>query len=1559
MKPILWVLSILCIALLADLALSAPQGSNDDSEQASQRIKRASRTGQTQSQYLNFGDSQTEGKADAEITRYGSRASVSGSNGMGQAQSQSSGSGCEGCYGSEGGYSHGGAGGVGGGPGPDPLRSASGSSHGLPIQSQTSSGVQQPGSATGYDIYGRPIVGGSALGPSGYDSRGFGPASSRSPSDRIKDAYNHVFPSGLDAQQPGAFGNNGFSSPTASDQTGVHGHNGKTPSNLGSTSFLNRPITNGRPSGWQIDTTGGSPSILMGRKTGSNVPDAGTSGGGQPGAPTGFGSSHDGTSTTNGRSPSNRAPGSNLPSYSQINGGGAGGSPDTSSSGRTQPIRSGAYDTPSRSPTTGTGLQPIDQSRKQPADAYGKTHRPGYTNGENGSSGPSGAPSATDALDGLRNVFKLPPGLCLVRCDTLRPGQSLTADQMRDAIESSGQPSKYIQPQIGTPSSQFPQSVPTSQLPQGGYAQYPTTSGSQIPSGSQVISPGQTQPGPLPYEQGAGQTPTGAGSLGPSYITSQPQPGAYPQGAPSSFPAGQIPTQAGTPSVQYPSTYQPTRGFGGQQFPSPLTPTGVYQQAGINQPTGGAATGTGGAPSSFPAGQISTQAGSQAGQYPQGGVPSGQLPQGGVSSAPYQPTYQPIQSGGAQQYPSPLAPTGVYQQPGITQPTGGAPIGTGVGTAQYPTGYVPSPSQTVYPQGGVPSSQLPQGGIPSVQYPQGGVPTSQLPQTVIPSGQYPQGGLPAGVYPQAGGLPTSPGTISAGAGAASQSGAFVSGPLPQTTGGQYPSGTPIQQQPTHTQGGAGQFPQGGTAQIPAHTQGTLPGTLPQGQLPGGYAQYPTTSGSQIPSGSQVISPGQTQPGFLPYQQGQTPTGAGSLGPSYIPTQSQPGAYPQGGGAPTSLPSGQISTQAGSQTGQYPQGGIPTSQFPQGGVPSGQYQPTYQPIQSGGGQQYPSSLTPTGVYQQPGITQTTGGAGTGTGGAGSGTIASGGYTQSGGQAQYPIGYVPSPNQAVYPQGTGGQSQGIGQGQLSQPTTGGAGYLPQQYPTPSTGGYGGVPTYQTPGYTGQVGYRTGYPGAIDSTAAQTGQGVPANYVSGGTTSGLGTGLGDSETSSGGASGGEEDGFSQAESSIKNGEIVSSAQGTKNGGTAQTNVQGTYSGSGSFSASAQTADKDRSAQAQVSGNKDGALSSSQGSGGKSQAQAQVQVDEKTGGTSASGQTSGLQHSSQSEVTANEKGGLADAQSSGPGQTSSQAQIGFKPESASNSQGSNIFNGGGQASAQSGVHSGQSQSQIQGNFKYGISYHGAAQAASGTKEQVTSYREKSKKLFQSIGQFSRSNRDAVTSVPVSDIANINDIGSKPKQTSFAPEPTPDTESELEDEDYNADEGGDEYDGDYENGEKKNETNKQNTKSSRMQVELPQRTVLDATSGKSKETVSTTEATPKSKTTKLVRMPAVRSEIVPDGFKGKIEEKRQKHNLTSKNQLGNEETKVDVKPDIYVTVTKSVSGSLDNAKATPTDDKKFESTYYTKSSTCGYFTFSCNIVYGSNGRSKICRPKQPTNGKC
>lgn len=193
--------------------------------------------------------------------------------------------------------------------------------------------------------------------------------------------------------------------------------------------------------------------------------------------------------------------------------------------------------------------------------------------------------------------------------------------------------------------------------------------------------------------------------------------------------------------------------------------------------------------------------------------------------------------------------------------------------------------------------------------------------------------------------------------------------------------------------------------------------------------------------------------------------------------------------------------------------------------------------------------------------------------------------------------------------------------------------------------------------------------------------------------------------------------------------------------------------------------------------------------------------------------------------------------------------------------------------------------------------------------------------------------------------------------------EDSFADDDYENDEGDDEYEEDYENTNKSNTANKTKTKSSRMEIELPKRAESSTKSNQIDQIESTTSSTHTTtvdpQSNKLIRLPAVRSEIVPNGFKGKIEDKR-KHNSTSlKNHRNEDETKVNLKPDSYVTITKSVSGSLDNANTTPTDDKKFESTYYTKSSTCGYFTFSCNIVYGSNGRSKICRPKTPTNGKC
>lgn len=78
-----------------------------------------------------------------------------------------------------------------------------------------------------------------------------------------------------------------------------------------------------------------------------------------------------------------------------------------------------------------------------------------------------------------------------------------------------------------------------------------------------------------------------------------------------------------------------------------------------------------------------------------------------------------------------------------------------------------------------------------------------------------------------------------------------------------------------------------------------------------------------------------------------------------------------------------------------------------------------------------------------------------------------------------------------------------------------------------------------------------------------------------------------------------------------------------------------------------------------------------------------------------------------------MADAQANGEGSTSSQAQIGFQPYLKTDEKIEKYlkpFHGGGTASAQSGTYTGQSQSQLEGSFQYGITYTGAAQAGSGS---------------------------------------------------------------------------------------------------------------------------------------------------------------------------------------------------------------------------------------------------------
>lgn len=113
------------------------------------------------------------------------------------------------------------------------------------------------------------------------------------------------------------------------------------------------------------------------------------------------------------------------------------------------------------------------------------------------------------------------------------------------------------------------------------------------------------------------------------------------------------------------------------------------------------------------------------------------------------------------------------------------------------------------------------------------------------------------------------------------------------------------------------------------------------------------------------------------------------------------------------------------------------------------------------------------------------------------------------------------------------------------------------------------------------------------------------------------------------------------------------------------------------------------------------------------------------------------------------------------------------------------------------------------------------------------------------------------------------------------------------------------------------------------------------------------------------KSSVQPKKLISKVPALSQKHEtkeVVRTKFLPPKESALDKKqlPDSYVSITKQVTGVEENQNSLPSiPGKNFESTYYTKSSTCGYFTFSCNIVYGANGRSKICRPKPPTNGKC
>ncbi|XP_066250562.1 collagen alpha-2(I) chain isoform X2 [Euwallacea similis] len=620
---------------------------------------------------------------------------------------------------------------------------------------------------------------------------------------------------------------------------------------------------------------------------------------------------------------------------------------------------------------------------------------------------------------------------------------------------------------------------------------------------------------------------------------------------------------------------------------------------------------------------------------------------------------------------------GQWAPPGAVGPEGtNVGQGAGPGTGQWINGqFLQVPAGGSGPTGGPSGVSGPGQWIP-------GVPGSSLISPYSPGYQYgpglvgqDQGGRSGvgsqdsgsgGVGGQGGGLG---GVIGQGSGPGVGSQGSGSGGVGSQGGG--PGGVGGQGGGSGGVGGQGGGPGGVTGQGGRHGvagQAGGPGIESQGSGPGGV-------------GGQGIGPG------VGGQSGGPPGVGQSGGPIGVSSQPRPGGE-AGGQGPGQWINGQWVPAGGLGPGAAVQGGPSGApgQWSSGGsgVPNS---PGYQPGigGQGEGQWVPSRPAPGGL---------------------SGPFSGNQWTTGGSTPSYGPVYQPAP---------GGYPSGYG----SYP---GGGYYPGSQ-AGAPGGQAGAPGGQAGAPGGQAGVPGGQAGAPGGGYVPGGQVPPGQYVQGG-------GAGQSgQWNYGSSAGGQwingtwvptgaDDSDSQVLTSVQqsgNESIIAKAQaqGKYQGATAQSQVSGAYSGTGSFSASAGSDDGKRGALTQVSGGKDGAQSSAQGRGGVGQSQAQVTLDAGTGDALSSAQTSaGNQQGTQTQVRASEKGGLADAQANGAGPTSSQAQIGFTPyddnEAIDNQ--TSPFNGGGTAAAQSGTNTGMTQTQIQGKFRYGIRYQGAAQAGSGS---------------------------------------------------------------------------------------------------------------------------------------------------------------------------------------------------------------------------------------------------------
>ncbi|KAL6263182.1 hypothetical protein P5V15_005983 [Pogonomyrmex californicus] len=894
-----------------------------------------------------------------------------------------------------------------------------------------------------------------------------------------------------------------------------------------------------------------------------------------------------------------------------------------------------------------------------------------------------------------------------------------------------------------------------------------------------------------------------------------------------------------------------------------------------------------------------------------------------------------VSPGGDRIYPSGtlISGQGSYPgiQPGVVSP--GVTIGVGTGAGTYP-GIQPG-GQGTYPPGGIVTTSVTTGATAVTGV--GTYPVSTAPGTGLPGGLYP--GIPGtGIYPE----------------------------VPDTTSRTYPGST--------ISGGVtqGVYP-GGGQQIVVFRPKDIPSLPSTGQVPGMITTTTTGTGTQIttyPSGrptiGQVVYPGPggtVQPSKIPDGTGSVPITQVTYPSAYPGSGIIPGIYP--GGAPQITPGGTL----------YP-GQIT---YPGGQVPS-----------------YPSGQYPGTDIRVPGRTDVPGG------------------------IQYPVGQITTGGTGIPGQYPGQYPGAVGVG--TGIDTGGTG-VPGQYP-------GQYPVKPYPGMVGT-------PGTGDASQyyTQTGGSVrpvgPPGMVDDGT---------------------ESQALSSVQQVDSGTQASASAQGKYGSGIAQSQVTGTYSGSGTFSAQAGTSDANKSAQAEISGGKEGATSNAQGIAGYGKSQTQVQLDSDSGATSTGAQSSGWNHGTNSQVQASSKGGMADAQANGEGSTSSQAQIGFHPYLKNDGEkvekNATPFRGSGTASAQSGTHRGQSQSQLQGSFQYGITYTGAAQAGSGSGAASSRkpFNFTDTDLFKPFKPDSSlrqpANVDSMQSSPSSNSSNYENRQDESKQNreqglqssstsrqtvilTSKDNPKNTTEKKIlatekpQTDDTAYDEYDDEYadDDDYPtaadprltiqekfsgtflspnpNHQKSGKTIQQQSRSQSQTIQVAKgnqynihvsqdsnvpRTGDTLQPGKSvsgytippgfrgrvmstsgTETIAQGDGKSQSQTVSLIPKDANNTKSLTGTRSLQINHERyyvgrhtQNQGSVNQNTSSNKRTRptpaVAAKPSYY-TVTNSFAGKINGNN----EPKKYEHRYYTKSSTCGYFTFSCNVVYGSNGRTKICRPKVPT----